>query len=315
MRIKEAAELTGTTVRTIRWYHREGLVPIPPVRGGYRDYQIEHVARVLRVRWLAQAGLSLSAVRDLLAQDPADDVDDVPEAPGTQRPADGPALGDLHAALENIDGAIEELHGQRERILQLIDSAESGKGLSSVPAEIGVVYDRLEAAIPDDPHIQRVLRRERRMAEMLTQRGFIKSDVMQKLSMDTRTMDECADFLVRFVAIRDVPAPELEASIQAFVDEVLTWCKAHGDLMSLYLSVVPGWATPAVRSVVMRMVMLEYRDPHQRDVIKRLLEGLNDLVDEGHFAVPPHIDSPLPVTEIGPVEPGSLSNQQAGALK
>lgn len=315
MRIKEAAELTGTTVRTIRWYHREGLVPIPPVRGGYRDYQIEHVARVLRVRWLAQAGLSLSAVRDLLAQDPADDVDDVPEAPGAQRPADGPALGDLHAALENIDGAIEELHGQRERILQLIDSAESGKGLSSVPAEIGVVYDRLEAAIPDDPHIQRVLRRERRMAEMLTQRGFIKSDVMQKLSVDTRTMDECADFLVRFVAIRDVPAAELEASIQAFVDEVLTWCKAHGDLMSLYLSVVPGWATPAVRSVVMRMVMLEYRDPRQRDVIKRLLEGLNDLVDEGHFAVPPHIDSPLPVTEIGPVEPGSLSNQQAGALK
>lgn len=298
MKIKEAAELTGTTVRTIRWYHQQGLLPVPPVRGTQRDYDLEHVARVLRVRWLAQAGLPLDAIRELLSREPQDP--DFPAAPQAHPDAPAPghpdddgapltpdpthALRDLHATLEQIDTAIEALHDQRTRVLQLIDSAEAGRGLSSVSPEISRIYDRFEAAVPHDPHILRVLRRERRMAEMLTQRGLMRDDMMSALSMDEISVEECADFLVRFAGIRNVSEEDLESATASLVEDMLTWCGNHPDLMRLYLAVLPGWNTAVERSIVLRLLMLEYRDPRQREILRRVLDGLNQMIDQGVFS-------------------------------
>lgn len=279
MKIKDAAELTGTTVRTIRWYHQEGLVPVPPVHAGRRDYSLEHVARVLRVRWLAQAGLSLGAIRDLLVEEPPDEDDGTPTS-GPELPG---AIHDLYATLEHIDGAIEHLHGQRERVLHLIDSAESGRGLSSIPREISEIYERLERAVPHDAHIQRVLRRERRMAEMLCQRGLIRGDVIDAFSMDEEAVEQCVDFLVRFAGITEVPENQAEETMTVLADDMLAWCLRHRELVELYLAVIPGWSTPGIRSVVLRLLMLEYRDPRQRELIRRTLDGLNHLIDRGAF--------------------------------
>ena len=46
MRVAKIAELTGTTVRTVRYYHSLGLLPVPAERGGWRDYELAHVARL-----------------------------------------------------------------------------------------------------------------------------------------------------------------------------------------------------------------------------------------------------------------------------
>ena len=55
MRVKEMADLAGTTTRTVRYYHRVGLLPVPPVVAGHRDYGIEHLARLLSVGLLSPA--------------------------------------------------------------------------------------------------------------------------------------------------------------------------------------------------------------------------------------------------------------------
>lgn len=296
MRIKEAAELTDTTVRTIRWYHQEDLVPVPPVRGGRRDYQLSHVARVLRVRWLAQAGLPLSAVRDLLDSERAteggdlpqtetDDDDRAPSPTGVAGSAEpSKTVSDLYATLHHIDATIEDLHAQRARVLHLIDATEEGRGLSSIPPQIHAIYSKLETAAPQDPQIQRVLRRERRMAEMLCQRGLIRSDVVDALAMDDCAIEACVEFVKRFAGIKQLPAEHVEAEAESLSADMLTWCLQHPELMQLYLALLPGWNTPAVRSVVLRLLMLEYRDPRQRAVINRTLTGLNTLIDQGAFA-------------------------------
>lgn len=82
MRVAEIAELTGTTVRTVRYYHSLGLLPVPDERGGWRDYDLGHVARLSRIRWLVQAGVSLETIKRVL---------DEPEATGVEQTDDAPA--------------------------------------------------------------------------------------------------------------------------------------------------------------------------------------------------------------------------------
>ena len=52
MRVKELAQIAGTTPRAVRHYHHLGLLEIPPTVRGRREYGVEHVVRLLRIRWL-----------------------------------------------------------------------------------------------------------------------------------------------------------------------------------------------------------------------------------------------------------------------
>lgn len=72
MRSKEVAELAGVSVRTLRHYHHVGVLP-EPERGsnGYRSYELAHVARLLRIRTLAELGIPLERMPALL-DDPID---------------------------------------------------------------------------------------------------------------------------------------------------------------------------------------------------------------------------------------------------
>ncbi|MCE7081990.1 MerR family transcriptional regulator [Streptomyces sp. ST2-7A] len=70
MRIGEIAALVGVSTRTVRHYHRMGLLPEPPRRGnGYREYRLRDAVTLARVRRLAELGLSLEEVRNALAAD------------------------------------------------------------------------------------------------------------------------------------------------------------------------------------------------------------------------------------------------------
>jgi DNA-binding transcriptional MerR regulator len=72
VRIGELADLTGSTVRTIRYYHQLGLLPVPAQRDGRRDYDMGHLARLVRVRWLARAGVPLARIAAMLADTDTD---------------------------------------------------------------------------------------------------------------------------------------------------------------------------------------------------------------------------------------------------
>ncbi|ANY05812.1 MerR family transcriptional regulator [Pseudonocardia sp. HH130630-07] len=79
--IGQAAAFAGVTIKTIRHYHRSGLLDEPRRdRSGYRRYSSADLYRLVQVRTLAEAGVALAEIGDLLDADPeafADTVADV----------------------------------------------------------------------------------------------------------------------------------------------------------------------------------------------------------------------------------------------
>jgi DNA-binding transcriptional MerR regulator len=69
--IGQAAGFAGVTIKTVRHYHRLGLLAEPPRdRSGYRRYTSAHLLRLVQVRALAEAGVPLAEIGDLLDADP-----------------------------------------------------------------------------------------------------------------------------------------------------------------------------------------------------------------------------------------------------
>jgi len=75
MRIGELAGLAGVSTRTVRHYHRIGLLPEPSRReNGYRTYELRDLVLLLRTRRLVELGLSLEEVADALSDDRGRDL-------------------------------------------------------------------------------------------------------------------------------------------------------------------------------------------------------------------------------------------------
>ncbi|WP_049562106.1 MerR family transcriptional regulator [Nonomuraea sp. SBT364] len=69
--IGQAAAFVGVTIKTVRHYHRLGLVAEPGRdSSGYRRYRSADLLRLVQVRTLAEAGVPLAEVGDLLDADP-----------------------------------------------------------------------------------------------------------------------------------------------------------------------------------------------------------------------------------------------------
>lgn len=169
MRIRELAELTGTTVRTIRFYHQIGLLPVPRTCDGCRDYDLTHVARLVRVRWLAQAGIPLAGVAAMLESRPA---------PAAETPADSgqaAVLTDLRAVVVALDDQVRQLELQRDRMRRLIAGVEQDGQLSPMPAPIARFYDRMHARAADE-RTRRVIRQERDFMELAFYRGEMPAE-------------------------------------------------------------------------------------------------------------------------------------------
>src|SRR5262245_45635100 len=126
--ISQLAAYAGVTVRTVRHYHAKGLLPEPARDdSGYRRYDAAAVVELIRIRTLADAGVPLSRVQDLLSAE-----DD-----------------ELTAAIEDIGhrlrAEIRELQRHRERVAQLA----AGDRLA-LPPEAVEYLDRLrELDVPE----------------------------------------------------------------------------------------------------------------------------------------------------------------------
>lgn len=121
--IGRLASYAGASVRAVRHYHQIGLLPEPERdASGYRTYDAAAVLRLVRIRTLAEAGVPLARVRELLDADPET----------------------FAAATIEIDrelGArIRTLQEHRRRVARL-GSVES----LAVPEEVAGYLDRLRA--------------------------------------------------------------------------------------------------------------------------------------------------------------------------
>ncbi|MFD5327610.1 MerR family transcriptional regulator [Streptomyces sp. NPDC127092] len=128
MRIGEIAALVGITPRAVRHYHRMGLLPEPARRAnGYREYGIRDAVLLARIRRLAELGLGLDEVGDVIADDEGRELVDV--------------LEELDADLERQERVIRE---RRARLAGLLAQAREGR----LAAE-GPVSPELAALLAD----------------------------------------------------------------------------------------------------------------------------------------------------------------------
>jgi DNA-binding transcriptional MerR regulator len=133
--ISQVAAAAGVTVRAVRHYHAKGLL-VEPERdhSGYRRYDAAAVVDLIKIRILADAGVPLSRVKELL--DAGDD--------------------DFKKAVAEIDKRlrleIRERQGHRERIARLVH----GDGLALPPEAVAYLERMRELGIP-----QRIIDGER----------------------------------------------------------------------------------------------------------------------------------------------------------
>jgi len=119
--IGQLAGYAGVTIKAVRHYHKRGLLTEPPRdSSGYRRYTADHAIALIKIKTLADAGVPLARIKELLAADP----------------------DHFAAAMAEIDRALREraeaLVVTRERIARL----SSGDRLF-VSAEVADYLDRL----------------------------------------------------------------------------------------------------------------------------------------------------------------------------
>jgi DNA-binding transcriptional MerR regulator len=121
--ISQLAAYSGVTVRAVRHYHQIGLLPEPARdASGYRTYAAGDVVRLIRIRILAEAGVPLARVQDLLA---AGDEEF------------GAAVAEIDHRLR---GEIRQLQEHRRRIAQLA----AGDSLA-LPPSVTAYLDRMRS--------------------------------------------------------------------------------------------------------------------------------------------------------------------------
>lgn len=63
---RQLAELAGTTIKTVRHYHRIGLLEEPERESnGYKQYQVSHLVRLLRIKRLVDLGVPLAQIASM----------------------------------------------------------------------------------------------------------------------------------------------------------------------------------------------------------------------------------------------------------
>jgi DNA-binding transcriptional MerR regulator len=127
--ISQLASYAGVTVRAVRHYHAKGLLPEPERdASGYRRYDAAAVVELVRIRTLADAGVPLAKVQELLV---AGDEE-------------------FAVAVDEIDhrlrAEIRERQRHRERIAQLA----AGESLALPPEAVSYLTRLRSEGVPEE---------------------------------------------------------------------------------------------------------------------------------------------------------------------
>ncbi|QWW19912.1 MerR family transcriptional regulator [Schaalia sp. 19OD2882] len=264
MRIQEMADLAGTTPRTIRHYHALGLLPVPTNAGVHRRYGLEHLARLLRIRWLADSGLSLERIGQIL-----------PEGPGGGQ-AD--ILTDLRATREEILHRIEHLHHQHQRIERLIARVEDGEDLSPLPQVLEDFYTDMERRFTD-LGAAHVLRQEKHMMTLLATTGMIPAGVGALVEeLDEEDRAATAELITRFSDLAHLPPnePANRRREIAIADGLWQLVARHRHAVADLLRTLPtGIRGRLLWSRIGVLSTIGYPHPSQRALVGDMVERLD----------------------------------------
>ena len=127
--ISQLATYAGVTVRAVRHYHAIGLLSEPERdHSGYRRYDAAAVVELIRVRTLADAGVPLSRVQELLTAD------------------DGEAFA---AAIEDIDRRLRAEIRERQRHRKRVAQLAAGDRLALPPEAIDYLDQLRDLDLPE----------------------------------------------------------------------------------------------------------------------------------------------------------------------
>jgi DNA-binding transcriptional MerR regulator len=126
--IGQLAAYAGVTVRAVRHYHAKDLLP-EPVRdaSGYRRYDAAAVVQLIRIRTLAEAGVPLSRVEELLTADE----------------------DDFTAGIDDIDLRLRAEIRERQRHRQRIAQLAAGDRLALPPEAVDYLDQLRKLDIPE----------------------------------------------------------------------------------------------------------------------------------------------------------------------
>ena len=197
--IGQLAAYAGVTIKAVHHYHQRGLLAEPPRdSSGYRRYGAEHAIDLVKIKTLAEAGVPLARIKELLAADP----------------------GRFAAAIAGIDRDLaeraEELLRTRKRIAQLsagdrlFVSAEVADYLDRLH-EIGVsqrtvqmerdVWILMQSVSPDQAAIWIADKRDA-MGDPEFRALYLEYDAAFDWSPDDPRLDALADRTMRWIAGR-----------------------------------------------------------------------------------------------------------------
>ncbi|GHG55593.1 hypothetical protein GCM10012320_27550 [Sinomonas cellulolyticus] len=287
MRISDLAEITGTTPRTVRYYHQIGLLPVPPSPHGYREYGFDHVARMLRIRWVAEGGVPLDRLPDFIA--------------GTGRGTPTSTAADLEAALDAVTARIAELTAQRERVERLLQIVRSGSALTPLPVPLVRLYEEIEKRTKDEA-VRRGVRGERDLLEIAAYRGALPDAVTAfAMKLDDAAIDEAIALFAELQhlgeRIADLSADDAAAATDDLAARTLGLVVRAGGLDLIEaLSPFEGGLPPAIGE----LVGLVFPDPLYRHFIAAVAARLGLLGPSAARAGGPSRTASTPAEVAGP---------------
>jgi DNA-binding transcriptional MerR regulator len=197
--ISQLAAYAGVTVRAVRHYHAKGLLPEPERdHSGYRRYDAAAVVQLVRIRILADAGVPLSRVQELLT---ADDEE-------------------FAAAVDDIARRLREEIRERRLHRERIAKLAAGDSLALPPEAVAYVERMRELGFPE-----RLIEVERdswiliaaQMPEAVTALMEIKQvqinhEPLRRLYLDIGDLVDCGPDDPRLPVLADRVAAFIEAA-------------------------------------------------------------------------------------------------------
>jgi DNA-binding transcriptional MerR regulator len=197
--ISQLASYAGVTVRAVRHYHATGLLPEPGRdSSGYRRYDAAAVVELIRIRTLAEAGVPLSRVRQLLA---AGQVE-------------------FAAAIQDVDRRLRDEIRERQRHRERIAHLAAGDSLALPPEAVAYVDRMRELGFPE-----RLIEIERDSwiliaaqmpdqvpALMALKHAQIEHETLRRLYLDVGELADCAPDDPRLPSLADRVAAFIEAA-------------------------------------------------------------------------------------------------------